>query len=185
MESMAQEYLRQPYARILIPDEHGTYSAEIMEFPGCFAQGESADEAMKNLDIAAVAWIEVAVSQGQEIPKPSINQGYGGKVALRLPRSIHRRSTELAQRDGTSLNQFLVAAIAEKIGAEDLYGRIVRRMETHLAVAPPRTTSISLIMHSWILDRQTGQSILSLPGKPNAMFFDRFASTIERLGEEK
>ncbi len=42
------DYLKEPYGRLLIQDEDGTYSTEILEFPGCFSQGETANEAVKN-----------------------------------------------------------------------------------------------------------------------------------------
>ncbi|MBM3151823.1 MAG: type II toxin-antitoxin system HicB family antitoxin, partial [Chloroflexi bacterium] len=83
------DYLKLPYSRILIPDE-GSYAAEILEFPGCFSQGETPDEAITNLEKAARSWIHVAQTQGLEIPEPYLNQGYAGKIALRLPRSMHR-----------------------------------------------------------------------------------------------
>src|SRR5712691_10885211 len=104
MPKSIQEYLKEPYARILIPDEEGGFSAEILEFPGCFAEGDTANEAMQNLEEAAEAWIEAALAQGLEIPEPMINQGYGGKIALRLPRGLHRQAARMAERDGTSLN---------------------------------------------------------------------------------
>lgn len=133
-EKEPKYYLKEPYSRVLIPNEDGTYSAEILEFPGCFAEGNTADEAIRNLEAAAESWVEVSLAQGLEIPEPAMNQGYGGKIALRLPRSLHRRATQMAERDGTSLNQFLVSAIAARIGAEDLYTRLVERFEQRLAV---------------------------------------------------
>ena len=121
-------YLRQAYARILVPEADGTFSAKLLEFPGCFAQGETADEAIRNLEEAAKSWIEAALDQGQEIPPPSSNQGYSGKIALRLPRSLHRAAMRKAQRDGISLNQCLVTAIASWVGADEVYTRYVERM---------------------------------------------------------
>jgi len=126
------DYLKLPYSRILIPDE-GSYAAEILEFPGCFSQGETPNEAITNLEKAARSWIQVALTQGLEIPEPYLNQGYAGKIALRLPRSMHRQATRLAERDGVSLNQFLVSAIAARIGAEDFYTRLADRIERRLA----------------------------------------------------
>ena len=126
------DYLRLPYSRVLIPDE-GSYAAEILEFPGCFSQGETPDEAITNLEKAARSWIQVALAQGLEIPEPYLNQGYGGKIALRLPRSMHRQATRLAERDGVSLNHFLVSAIAARIGAEDFYTRLADKIERRLA----------------------------------------------------
>ena len=131
MVKRPEEFLKLPYARVLIPDEKGTFSAQILEFPGCFSQGRTPDEAFQNLENAALAWIEAALLQQQDIPPPSASYGYTGKVALRLPKSIHKKAMELAQRDGTSLNQYLVSAIAARVGAEDLYGRLVERLEAH------------------------------------------------------
>jgi antitoxin HicB len=125
----ASSYLREPYARILVPEEEGGFSAEILEFPGCYAQGDSPEETYRNLDRAAESWIEAALEQGQEIPPPSANQSYSGRIALRLPPDLHRAAIQKAQRDGVSLNQCLVTAVATWIGADDLFERLTRRLE--------------------------------------------------------
>jgi predicted RNase H-like HicB family nuclease len=128
-----EEYVKKPYVRILIPDEDGGYSAEILEFPGCFAEGDTAGEAMRALERAAGSWIQAALDQGQDIPEPYQNQGYGGKIALRLPRSLHRQAVRLAARDGVSLNQFLVAAIAKHVGAQDCFSWIREKLNERWA----------------------------------------------------
>lgn len=38
-------------------------------------------------------------------------------ISLRLPDSIHQKVKELAASDGTSINQFLATAAAEKVAA--------------------------------------------------------------------
>jgi predicted RNase H-like HicB family nuclease len=115
----ARDYLKKPYTRILIPDPEGLgYTSQILEFQGCISQGESVAEAYANLEGAAEAWIEAALSLAQNIPEPFDTEGYGGKIALRLPRSLHLQAALMAECDGVSLNQFLVAAIAEKVGAK-------------------------------------------------------------------
>ncbi|MDO8752828.1 MAG: type II toxin-antitoxin system HicB family antitoxin [Anaerolineales bacterium] len=138
-----EDYLKLPYSRILIPDE-GSYAAEIMELPGCFSQGDTPDEAITNLGKAARSWIQVALAQGLEIPEPYLNQGYAGKIALRLPRSMHRQATRLAERDGVSLNHFLVSAIAARIGAEDFYTRLVDKIERRLANMEQKISTLKL-----------------------------------------
>lgn len=129
-----QGYLRKPYSRILIVNEDGTYTAEILEFHGCFAEGNTPDEAIHNLDAAAQDWIKAAIEAGQEIPEPAFNAGYSGHLALRLPRSLHRQAARLAERDGVSLNQFLITTVAARVGAEDLYARLVDRLAWGMAV---------------------------------------------------
>ena len=41
---------------------------------------------------------------------------YSGKLVVRLPKSLHRRAAYAANREGVSLNQFIVSSIAEQIG---------------------------------------------------------------------
>lgn len=135
-----EDYLRRPYARVLTPDaESGTYTAEILEFPGCIAQGDTPEEAYGNLEGAAAGWVEAALNMEQRIPEPSDPYSYSGRIALRLPRGLHRRAAQMAERDGTSLNQFLVAAIAEQVGAGTLYAQATQRLAEQVAqtvVAP-------------------------------------------------
>lgn len=108
--------LARPYRRVLIPDaEAGGYTAFIEEFPGCIAEGDTGEEALRNLESVAESWLEAALELGQSIPDPQTEQ-YSGRVALRLPKSIHRRAVEVARAEDTSLNQFLVSAIAERLG---------------------------------------------------------------------
>jgi predicted RNase H-like HicB family nuclease len=130
-----KDYLKEPYARILIPEEDGGFSAEVLEFPGCYAQGETAGEAFTNLEKAAIAWIEVCLDQGQEIPPPSSNQGYSGRLALRMPRALHRAATHKAHRDGVSLNQCLVTAVAAWVGADNLVERMAHKIEMNFVQA--------------------------------------------------
>ncbi len=128
-----KEYLLKPYTRILIPCD-GSYSAEILEFPGCFAEGETPDIAIKNLEESAETWIELSLKQGLDIPEPFVNQGYSGKIALRLPKSLHRQAIRFAERDGISLNQFLLSAISERIGAEELSNQIIEKLESQIMI---------------------------------------------------
>ena len=135
MSKNLDEYIKQPYTRILTPNEDGSYSAEILEFSGCFSDGATANEAIENLNKAARSWVEACLDQGLEIPEPFMNQDFGGKIALRLPKSLHRQAVRYAERDGISLNQFLVSAIAGKVGAEDSFARLVDRFEQRISTS--------------------------------------------------
>jgi antitoxin HicB len=132
--AQVQNYLRQPYARIVVPMESKGYHAEILEFPGCFAQGETVEKAYNNLEEAAQSWIETTLSQGHVIPEPSANLNYSGRIALRLPTSIHEHAAHLAERNDTSLNTFIVSAISAKVGAEELYNTLAERFENKLPI---------------------------------------------------
>ena len=141
--STAESYLELPYARELIPDkESGQFSARIVEFPGCFAIGETAAEAYQELEAAARSWLESCFDQGLAIPEPlALQEPASGAVSLRMPRSLHRRAAELAKLDNVSLNQFLVAAIATRVGAADFAEKMLDRLGERLGGGPERVVS--------------------------------------------
>jgi predicted RNase H-like HicB family nuclease len=112
----AVEILKKPYARLVTPDSDGSFFAEIVEFPGCFATGRSAGQALQNLEEVAVDWVTAAVEQGQEIPQPMDAISYSGKTLLRMTKGLHKRAALWAHREGVSLNQFIVTCVAEAVG---------------------------------------------------------------------
>jgi antitoxin HicB len=140
-----RNYLQQPYARIVIPVETSGFHAEILEFPGCFAQGETVEEAYTNLENAAESWIEVTLAQGHEVPEPSSTLTFSGRIALRLPKSIHRQAARMAERDETSLNTYLVSAVAAKVGVEDFSSVLVQRIEQRLATTISDLTRAAIL----------------------------------------
>ena len=125
------EVLREPYSRVLVPDPSGGFAAEILEFPGCVAEGDTPGEAYESLEAAAASWVEAALAQGLEIPAPAIPpESSSGKFLLRLPRSVHHRCSKLAEADGVSLNTFFVSAISQTVGALTTLHRLERRIST-------------------------------------------------------
>jgi predicted RNase H-like HicB family nuclease len=130
----AREFLKRPYTRILIPDEEsGTFTAQIVEFPGCIAQGANPAEAYERLESAAESWIEAALEMQQEIPSPASDIQFSGRFALRIPRGLHRQAAQLAELEETSLNQFIASAIAEKVGAVGLYRNLAQQLQVAMA----------------------------------------------------
>lgn len=117
----ALEVLGKSYARRLVPDETGGYVASIHEFPGCIAEGDTAEEAISNLDKAAESWIEAALFNHYKIREPVSFHGYSGKIALRIPRGLHKQIAELAELEETSINQLLVTAISQYLGNQNSY----------------------------------------------------------------
>ena len=60
--------MRRPYTRELVQNEDGTWFARAIEFAGCMTEGDTRDEAIKNLDDAVASWLEVKRLDGDEIP---------------------------------------------------------------------------------------------------------------------
>lgn len=108
--------LQRPYARAIFPDEDGSYFGEVIEFPGCFAAGATAAEALGNLEEVAHDWLRIELEKGHAIPQPMGSSDYSGKLVLRIPRGLHRKAAWAAEREGVSLNQFIGTCVAECVG---------------------------------------------------------------------
>ncbi|NJL79758.1 MAG: type II toxin-antitoxin system HicB family antitoxin [Richelia sp. RM2_1_2] len=50
--------------------EDEAFIAEVPELPGCAADGETYQEALKNVEIIMQEWIETAQDLGRNIPEP-------------------------------------------------------------------------------------------------------------------
>ncbi len=116
-------YLEQKYPVTLIPDETGGYVVEIEDLPGCFSQGETAEEALQMIEEARQLWLETAYEDGLDIPLPRTEKEYSGKLVLRMPRSLHALLDRRAQMEGVSLNHYLVTALAREVGYDQACSR--------------------------------------------------------------
>ena len=110
------EYLAKPYGRNVVPEPDGTYRAEIIEFPGCIAAGDTAAEALARLENVAQSWLEAALEKKQRIPEPIESAAFSGKLVLRLAKSLHKQAVYAAARDGVSLNYFIANCLAQQVG---------------------------------------------------------------------
>ena len=112
-----REYLRRPYHKHVYRDPDGYYLAEVVELPGCMSDGDTEAEALANLTDAMTGWLESVLLAGQPVPEPLNETTYSGKYALRMPKSLHQRLAKQAEREGVSLNQWLVTLLAQGSGA--------------------------------------------------------------------
>ena len=59
------------YHVVLEPDPAGGYVAVVPAFPGCYSQGETAEEAVANVREAIALTIEDMRDRGEPIPDPA------------------------------------------------------------------------------------------------------------------
>jgi predicted RNase H-like HicB family nuclease len=109
------EYLAKPYGRNVVPEPDGSFRAEIIEFPGCIAAGDTAAEALARLEDVAESWLEAVLEKKQRIPEPIESTAFSGKLVLRLARSLHKQAAHAAARDGVSLNYFIANCVAQQV----------------------------------------------------------------------
>jgi antitoxin HicB len=101
-------YLNLQYSITIDPDLEGGYIAQIKDLPGCLTQGETLQETISNINEAKELWLETAYEADDEIPLPSTDGTYSGKLLLRMPKSLHRRLAEAAEQENVSLNQYIL-----------------------------------------------------------------------------
>jgi len=57
------------YIAVFEPDEKGGYTVTIPSLPGCISEGDTFEEALKNIKEAAALYLEVMRKRREEIPK--------------------------------------------------------------------------------------------------------------------
>jgi len=101
------DYINLPYRIEITPDIYeGGYVVSYPELPGCLTVGETIEEAISNAQDAKEIWLQSAIEDGVEIPKPSTEDNYSGQFKLRIPKSLHRDLAEHAKAEGISMNQY-------------------------------------------------------------------------------
>ena len=112
-------YRSLPYGITLRKDDESDWVARVQELPGCTAHGGTQAEALERLEEVKTAWIEDAIEAGDAIPEPGVPEELpSGKWLQRVPRSLHKSLTDIAKREGVSLNQFVTMLLAEAVGTQ-------------------------------------------------------------------
>ncbi|MEW6080440.1 MAG: type II toxin-antitoxin system HicB family antitoxin [Bacillota bacterium] len=150
-------YMSQNYPitlRALTQEEGGGWFAEIKELPGCMADGETEQEALANIQASKKLWLSAALKRGRRVPMPQVDdqEEYSGRLTVRMPKSLHRKIAALARKEGSSLNQFILAALAFDTGVFESAKKAPQ--EVHIIVEERpidlRTAYLShLSMGSW------------------------------------
>ena len=60
------------YKVIFEPAEEGGYTAYVPSLPGCISEGDTYEEALKNIKEAIRGWIETSMKFGDEIPPSDV-----------------------------------------------------------------------------------------------------------------
>ena len=113
---------QQPY-RTMVPivlsrAENGDgpdWIATVEELPGCEAHGPDPERAAAAVAGAVERWVREAEAEGREVPPPGAAAAHSGKLLVRMPRSLHAELVRASEREGTSLNAYIVAALSASV----------------------------------------------------------------------
>ncbi len=106
------EYLALEYPFEVHVDPEGGYAVLFPDLPGCYTEADTLEELPAMVAAARKLWLRTAYDQGVDIPLPSVPEECGGKILLRVPKSLHRRLLDQAAREGVSLNHYASSALA-------------------------------------------------------------------------
>ena len=113
-------YMQLPYTVQLEKwdDGRGPYFvARIPELPGLLMDGQTPEEALKELEDIKGEWFESCLDRGVRIPEPREpgTQDYSGELRLRMPTSLHRSLAQTAKKEGVSLNSFITNVLSGSV----------------------------------------------------------------------
>ncbi|MBA2663197.1 MAG: toxin-antitoxin system HicB family antitoxin [Bradymonadaceae bacterium] len=80
---------------------------------GLTAHGESFEQATHEIRFLVGASIEWAVEDGEKYPEPISRRKFSGKFNVRMPAQLHQALVLEAERQGVSLNHWVIAKLSE------------------------------------------------------------------------
>lgn len=102
----------------LSPDGGGGYVIRFADLPGCMSVGQTVEEAIANGRDAFQAWMQSAIADGAQIPRPD-GVAAPAKFVQRLPKSLHAQLLRAAASEGTSVNTFVTVLVAEGLSRRE------------------------------------------------------------------
>jgi predicted HicB family RNase H-like nuclease len=123
IKSLVEHYVNLPYTTIIEKWDDGRgpyYVARLVELPDLLMDGDTPEEALKELEEEKPEYFELYLRLGNKMPEPLNTQNYSGKIVLRLPVSLHEDLAKMAALEGVSLNQYMVSALSKQIGRDEV-----------------------------------------------------------------
>jgi antitoxin HicB len=113
-EITVDRHLDAPYEISLVRREEdgmSVWTAQVVEFPGCEARGDSDDEALAELREVMAHWIEDALAHDRPVPPPRAASVHSGRLLVRMPPTLHSDLARAADREKISLNTLIVGVL--------------------------------------------------------------------------
>lgn len=96
--------------RPLSEEDGGGYLVKFPDLPGCIADGETPEEAIREAQDALEAWLGTAREFGYHIPAPGSSDS---KESHSFPSPLHFRLAERAEQEGISIHTLVVSMLSE------------------------------------------------------------------------
>lgn len=113
------------------PEDQG-YIALSSEFPTLSSFGDTATEAVAELQEAITGAIEILEEAGDPVPPARGLPKYSGQFRLRIPRTLHGQLAARAEAEGVSLNSLVAGYLAagnRGAAVAEVFREELRRLE--------------------------------------------------------
>lgn len=133
---------------LLWSEEDQGFIVTCPDFPGLSAFGDTPAEALAEANVALMLFIESLQASGDPLPKPTENVDYSGQIRFRMPKSLHASLSQQAEKEGVSLNTWIITLLSERNATSKLVDQVCSRIENvekaiHVHRAETRQITIS------------------------------------------
>lgn len=111
---------------ILWSEDDECFLANVVDLPGCIADGKTREAALANAEGMAKDWIETAKALGRKIPRPSTNEAFIANAAKQQQRdqqqfeaAVHHTVEEIMKK------------LLPKLEAQKIWSPLVRHFGRH------------------------------------------------------
>ena len=119
MEKNLGYYLSLPYKTIIEPRDDADkpyFVARVVELPYCAIDGDTPENALKELEEVKVDWLKSNLTRGLKIPEPAVRRKISGKTTLRIPPYLHQMLADRADAENISLNEMMSSLLSNAVG---------------------------------------------------------------------
>jgi len=114
-------------------DEDNGFIATIPGIKSLSAFGNTREQALSELNIAAKAYLESLKKTGRPLPEEDKIIPYSGQIRLRMPKSLHAALSSSAENEGVSLNTYIITLLSERRIERELMNKALK-LETMLEI---------------------------------------------------
>lgn len=108
------------------------FAARVKELPDVEVFEPTVEEAYAATLEVIKSLANLAVEDNREFPGPSeasADEGFSGRVTLRMPKGLHQRIALVSEQEGVSLNQYMVTVLATAAGEKSYFLRTTPQQE--------------------------------------------------------
>lgn len=114
---------------LLWSEEDQGFIVTCPDFPGLSAFGETPEEALSEAKIALDLFIASLQATGDSLPKPTESFDFSGQTRLRMPKTLHSSLAHQADKEGVSLNTWLITLLSERNATSKLVDKVCARID--------------------------------------------------------